>query len=632
MKKILVLFLLNLSFISFAQKKLDEKWIDIPEDLKKNACAIVREHKVEYTLNSTNNLIEKVSKVITILDEEGKSNATQVWHYDIFSKFIFGEIIIYNKEGELIEKKKLREMEDYGTSGMSNFFDDSRLKVYKPLIKETPFTVVINYSKKYNGFFQLRSWYPQSSSDVAVEKASLTIYNPNNIEFKIKQRNLKEGSYKHINEGNNKLWEITNIKAYKPERYVKSSQLPSISFPLKRFQVQGFAGNTESWEGFGKWSADLISNRDQLPEETKAKILKMVEGIDEPKEKAQIIYAWMQENTRYISIQYGIGGWQPYSATEVDDTKYGDCKGLVNYTKALFKVAGIDSYYSLVYAGSGKRDLDYNFPSNQFNHIILCVPFEGDTTWAECTSDNIALGYLGDFTDNRYALVIDGNQSKLVKTTSYSKEENAQVRTGNIKINTDGSALSSTQTIYSGIQFKYRRAQIKEDEKDRKDYLYKNLDLPGFTIIKISYDYKKEILPEIKEDLELKVPKYASVTATRMFVPLNLLNKNTYKPEKDTARDNKIYISMDYIDLDSLVYKIPEGYEIERLPKSKSFESIYGQYSSSISVDGDQIIYVRKIEQNAGNYPADGWDVFRKYKRDIVKADKATAILRKIVN
>lgn len=632
MKHILLLLFVNLAFSSFSQKTLDEKWLDIPEDLKKNACAIIREYKVEYTLNSTNNLIEKVSKVITILDDGGKSNATQVWHYDIFSKFIYGEIIIYDKEGVLIEKKKLREMEDYGTSGMSNFFDDSRLKVYRPVIKETPFTVVINYSKKYNGFFQLRSWYPQPSSDIAVEKASLTIYNPNNVEFKIKQKNLKEGSYKLINEGNNKLWEMNNIKAYKPERYVKSSRLPSIAFPLKRFQVQGFAGNTESWEGFGKWSADLISDRDQLPEDTKIKILKMIEGVDDPKEKAKIIYSWMQENTRYISIQYGIGGWQPFEAAEVDNLKYGDCKGLTNYTKALFKVADIDAYYSLVYAGSGNKDLDYNFPSNQFNHIILCVPFDGDTTWVECTADNIALGYLGDFTDDRYALVIDGNQSKLVKTTAYSKEENTQIRTANIKINTDGSILSNIQTVFSGLQFKNRRAQVKKDEKDQKDYLYKTLDLASFTINNVAYDYKKEILPEIKEDIELEVPKYASVTSTRMFVPLNLLNKKTYRPEKDTARENKIYISMDYLDLDSLVYQIPEGYEIERLPKAKSFESTYGKYSSTISITGDKIIYVRKMEQNAGNYPADGWDVFRKYKRDIVKADKATAILRKIVN
>ena len=632
MKQLFLLVFILLAFSSSAQKKMDEKWLDIPEDLKKNACAIVRKYEVKYILTAQDNLIENVSKVITILDDEGKSNATQVWHYDIFSKYISGEIILYDKEGELIEKKKLREMEDYGTSGLSSFFDDSRLKVYQPVIKETPFTVVINYSKKYTGFFQLRPWYPQSSSDIAVENARLSIYNPNNIEFKIKQQNLKEDSYKLINEGNNKLWEMTNIKAYKPEHYVKSSLLPSIAFPLKRFQVQGFAGNTESWEGFGKWSADLISNRDLLPEETVAKILKMVEGVEDPKEKAKIIYAWMQENTRYISIQYGIGGWQPFEASEVDNLKYGDCKGLANYTKALLKVAGIDAYYSLVHAGSGKKDLDPEFPSNQFNHIILCIPFDGDTTWAECTADDIALGYLGDFTDDRYALVINGNQSKLVKTTSYSKEENAQIRNANITVNTDGSIVSDIQTVFSGLQFKNRRAQVKEDEKGRKDYLYKNLDLAGFTINSVAYDYKKEVMPEIKEVLELEVPKYASVTGTRMFVPLNLLNKNTYKPKKDTARENKIYISLDYIDLDSLVYQIPEGYEIERLPKSKSFESIYGRYSSSIRVDGDQITYVRKIEQNAGNYPAKGWNEFRKYKRDIVKADKATAILRKVVN
>ncbi len=630
MRKLLFVLFVNLVFGAFAQKNLAEKWIQIPENLKKDACVIVKDYEVKYELKSTKELVEEVNKVITILDEEGKSNAVQVWHYDVFSKYTSGEILVYDKNGILIEKKSLREMKDFGTSGISSFFDDSRIKVYQPQIKKTPYTLVIHYLKKYNSFFQLRTWYPQFSSNIAVEKARLTILNPNHIEYKIRQTNLKEDAYTLTDNGSSKTWEMTNIKAYKPENFVKSSNLPSISFPLENFQVQGFDGSTKTWADFGQWIADLIAERDQLPKETKTKILKMIEGVDNPKEKAKIIYEWMQDNTRYISIQYGLGGWQPFEAKEVDNLKYGDCKGLVNYTKALFKVAGIDSYYSLVYAGSGKKDLAIDFPSNQFNHIILCLPFDGDTLWTECTADNIALGYLGDFTDDRYALLIDGNQSKLVKTTAYSKAENTQIRSANIKINPKGSITAEIQTVFSGLQFKYRRSQIKEDEKAQKEYLYKALDLASFTIKNLNYTYDKQIIPKIKEDITVEVPKYASVTNTRMFVHLNLLNKNKFKPEKDSSRKNKIYVNLDYIDVDSLVYQIPEGYTIERLPKSKSITSRYGQYNSSIRVVGNQIVYVRKMNQNAGNYPAEGWDQFRKFKIAIVKADKATAILRKL--
>ncbi|MBN1650088.1 MAG: transglutaminase family protein [Bacteroidales bacterium] len=629
MKKFIVLLFISFSSIAYAQKELDEKWLEIPETLKEHAYAIVREYKVEYILNSTNSLEENVSMILSILDNEGKDFATQVWHYDIFSKYSSGEIQIFDKNGIRLEKKSLRDMNDYGTSGMSNFFDDSRLKVYEPLIKETPYTLIINFSKKHNGFFQLPTWIPQQNSNIAVENASLTILNKGNIDFKTKLINLHKGNYEYTEEGQKKEWEIHNIKAFKPESYVRSSQLPAIVFPLTQFQVQGFAGNTNTWEGFGKWSADLINDRDILPEETVAKILEMVKGLDNPKEKAKVIYSWMQENTRYISIQYGIGGWQPYTAQEVDNLKYGDCKALANYTKALFKVADIDAYYSLIRAGRGEKYMDKNFPSNQFNHVILCVPFSGDTTWAECTADNIAFGYLGDFTDDRYALVIDKDKSKLQKTTAYPKEQNLQVRKADINIHSDGSLHATITTEFSGIQSNYRRAQINEDEKDRKNYLYNSLSISGFTIKDLSYEYKKEVLPEIIENLEIDAVKYASVTSNRIFLPLNLLNKSVYKPEKDTSRKNTIFISLAYIDSDSLIYQIPEGYEIERLPKDQTIESRYGNYSSRVIKNGNEIIYLRNQEQNSGEFPAENWSEFRKYKLDIVKADKAVAILRK---
>ncbi len=632
MKKLIVLLFLSFSSITFAQKEMDEKWLEIPENLKENASAIVRDYKVEYILYSVNHLEENVSMILSILDNEGKKFATQVWHYDIFSKYNSGEIQIFDKNGIRLVKKNLRDMNDYGTSGMSNFFDDSRLKVYEPLIKETPYTVIINYSKKHNGFFQLPSWNPQTSSKIAVENATLTILNKGNIDFKSKQINIQNRNLEFTEENQKKEWKIQNIKAFKPESYVISSQLPSITFPLTQFQVQGFAGNTETWEGFGKWSADLINERDKLPEETIAKILEMVKDIDDPKEKAKVIYAWMQENTRYISIQYGIGGWQPYTAQEVDNLKYGDCKALANYTKALFKVAGIDSYYSLIRAGRGKKFIDQKFPSNQFNHVILCIPFSGDTTWAECTADNIALGYLGDFTDDRYALVINGNQSRLHKTTVYPKEQNIQFRKADIDINTNGSIHATIKTEFLGIQSNYRRAQIDEDEKDRKNYLYNSLSIPGFTIKNLNYEYKKDVLPEIIENLEIDAVKYASVTSNRIFVALNLMNKSEYKPEKDTARKNPIFISLAYIDKDSLIYQIPEGYKIERLPKDQTLESKYGKYSSRAIKDGNKIIYIRNQEQNSGEFPAENWADFRQYKLSIVKADKAVAILRRSTN
>jgi hypothetical protein len=53
---------------------------------------------------------------------------------------------------------------------------------------------------------------------------------------------------------------------------------------------------------------------------------------------------------------------------------------------ALLKAVNIASCYVVVNAESNKEPADFSFPFNGFNHVILCVPFKGDTTWLECTA------------------------------------------------------------------------------------------------------------------------------------------------------------------------------------------------------------------------------------------------------
>ena len=136
----------------------------------------------------------------------------------------------------------------------------------------------------------------------------------------------------------------------------------------------------------------LIKGRDIIDEATKLKVLDLVKDATSSLEKAKIVYQFMQNKTRYISVQVGIGGWEPIAADKVDKVGYGDCKGLTNYTKALLDVVGVTSYYTVVYAQE-KRDLDTNFASIQGNHVILNIPRKKKDIWLECTSQTITIRF-----------------------------------------------------------------------------------------------------------------------------------------------------------------------------------------------------------------------------------------------
>jgi len=86
----------------------------------------------------------------------------------------------------------------------------------------------------------------------------------------------------------------------------------------------------------GNWQKEnLLKGRRDLSETTIQEVTTLVSKASTNKEKAKLIYQYVQNKTRYISIQLGIGGWKPILASEVDRLGYGDCKALTNYTKAL---------------------------------------------------------------------------------------------------------------------------------------------------------------------------------------------------------------------------------------------------------------------------------------------------------
>ena len=74
----------------------------------------------------------------------------------------------------------------------------------------------------------------------------------------------------------------------------------------QKFKLVDVYGQAENWNDFGKWNYDnLISNRNEIPASTLAEIKTLVKGINSPIEKAKLIYQYVQDKTRYISIQLG---------------------------------------------------------------------------------------------------------------------------------------------------------------------------------------------------------------------------------------------------------------------------------------------------------------------------------------
>jgi hypothetical protein len=601
----------------------------IPDSLKQNANAVKRYEELYVEIKSPSKAVVKHKWAITILNEAGEKYNGYYNSYDKMKPLVDVSGRLYDGYGKQIRSVRKKDMEDVAAYDGISLVSDHRIKKHDFYFKEYPFTVEYQEEQDYDGIFFLPQWTPVEGSYFAVEQSTFAVQGYSENSFRYKENNFSARPV--INNGYYK-WELKNSKSYLYEPLQPSWQeiLPSIYIAPSDFEMGRYKGNMETWEDLGKFIARLNEGRDQLPDELKQKIQVVVQSATSIEEKVTLLYEFLQKNTRYISIQLGIGGFQPFDAGYVATKNYGDCKALSNYMVSILKVAGIPANYVLITAGKGEKGLWEDFPSPYFNHAIMCVPNGNDTIWLECTSQTKSAGYMGTFTGNRKALLINENGGVVVKTPTYTIADNLQIRKVNAIIDAQGNLSAEVRTRFTGEQQEDQHDLIHEyTSEQRQKYLNQVISLPTYNVEESDYKEKKGRIPVIDEYLKITAPNYATITGRRLFLQPNLFNKNGMQLNNDKSRLFPFELSFPYRDIDTVNITIPEGYSPEAIPKNVSISNQFGKYSIRFQVDGATIQMIRSREVQEGVYPATSYTDYVQINDAIYKADRSKIVLVK---
>ncbi len=603
----------------------------IPEDMKAGMYAVVRESESIFYIDSKSQSSYYVRKVITILNSKADDLAEIVVGYDKLIRVESFKANVYDAQGNSIKKLKQSEIIDQSAISGFSLFEDNRVK-YADLSQTTyPYTVEYEYSQSMKYLYWLPDYYLYDDDEVATQKESFVIIYPKELKpryrlFKIDQPKIAIESDKR----ESMIWTFNNIKPVKFERFSPGTDkvVPNIKVAVGAFEFDGYAGNMSSWEQYGQWQSLLNKDRDVLPQPTKQKIRELTKDLKTTEEKARALYTYLQSKTRYVSIQLGIGGLQPFDATTVDQTGYGDCKALSNYMVAMLKEVGVKGYYTTIMAGENARDVLTDFPSDQSNHIIVAVPNNRDTLWLECTNQTNPFGYLGLFTGDRKALMITENGGKLVHTIRYTASQNVQARYAEVDVTRTGDAKAKVKTTYSGLQYENGDLNfvLNSQYDEQKKWIHKNTSIPNFDVTSFAMTDKKDKIPSATVKAELDLRRFATVSGKRIFLTPNLMNRSAYIPEKLEARRTNIVLKSPYTHIDTIRYRLPEGIYPEFMPQSAKLTSRFGEYEATFTLDQDNLIYIRKLKMNKGEFPAESYNELVEFYRNVNKADNTKMV------
>jgi hypothetical protein len=603
----------------------------IADSLKENANAVIREYTKEFELQSVNKGKEKIKRVITVLDNNGDEYGNLTIAYDKDSKVSISKAIIYDKDGKKIKKINQSEISDSPAYEGGTLYSDNRVKYYSPQYGEYPYSLEYEYEIDYTNLISYGRWNPVNGYNISLEHSKLILIHPPEIQYKKKELNLQSNSELLFQGGKLiETWECNPVKAFEYEPFGVSlkERLPNVFLMPVKLIYGNYSGISNTWKEYGKWVNDLYAGRDVIDETEKVKLSKILENTQDTIQKMKSLYQYMQERTRYVSIQLGIGGFQPFPAQTVYETGYGDCKALTNYMHSLLKQIGIVSYPTLVSSGVYIEPIFRDFPNfQQFDHVILCIPFKNDTIWLECTDQSIPFGFLGDFTDDRVVLLITADGGKLAHTRKYSAEENLMTSRGEFIIDASGTANCTIKTSYKGLQYYDIFGLFNASPDEQKKWFYKYSSLPSQQLTDFKIKNNKESIPIATIDKSVISKNYCSFTGNYMLLPLNLINIQQPVKKNIEERQSDFIIHRSSAYYDTLIYKIPPAYRIESLPEGKTINSAFGIYSFSVSVKDNNIIYTRKFVVNQGRFKASEYKKFYEFFLAVSKADNTKAML-----
>jgi len=548
--------------------------------------------------------------------------------YDKINKLKSFKAWIMDNNGNLIHQVSKKEVEDRSLYQETALYADERERICTTNHPVYPYRFCYTSTIVTKSILHLAYWEPQGFVSKPLHEAELWIHRP--VDYQVRT----------LSKGVTAVWTdtvdqqvITRFSVKPISRSDEASNNPAIvESPLfvwvvPEHFVYGVPGSMKSWADFGNWMDELNRGLTLLPEAEMVNIRKLVAGLTDTVSIIRIVYHYLQDHTRYVDISLGIGGLKSYPASYVSINKFGDCKALSTYMKALLECVGIKSNYVLVNRDEYPEPFYSDSAFDQFNHVLIAVPVNKKIVWLENTSSTGAMGYVDVTTQDRFALLIDGRNSRLVRTPALTTSAIAGSRRVTVHCTLEGDATISVIHQGRGWEYEYLNALGKDvSAKSQYNYLdrfilFKHYEMLHFDFLPVDRDSMYSRL-----DILFRMPKFVQSIQERRFLPQIPVYKGSmsfFKPDNHTLR-----YPFPVSQTDTISYHLPNNFMLENLPEPVTISCPYGKFSSVYIRSASALINYKMFYIQDGTYDPESYRVLFDFIQKVTEAEKLSIVFQ----
>lgn len=425
-------------------------------------------------------------------------------------------------------------------------------------------------------------------------------------------------------------FEIPNIPAITEEPFQPNVRAMAARLVVRLLPPRQDGRSFAGWPDMGTWYEHL-SRIQRVPEEAvseKARSLAL--GAAGSFARIRALTDFVQKDIRYVSIQIGIGGFQPHSAQSILANHYGDCKDKATLLAAMLKALDIESYYLIVNTDRGAVTLESPVSLYSFNHAILAIrlpddvpdegldglirnPKLGRLLVFDPTSPITPLGRLPYYLQDNTALLVFAGGGELTRLPRPGPESNLLERKGRFTLSSDGTLSGEVEETRRGAladPFRYAMQTLTDAERLKLGEKLLAGSFAAFSLTNIEIRNLADSSRDLLIRYRFSVPYYAKVAGGRLIVRPRVVGSKTVNLAKrdKSARRYAIDLETTTLERDEFTIELPEGCAVEELPKLTELDTGFATYRSSTEGSGRTLIYRREYRLADPVLPAGRFD------------------------
>ncbi|AWO01198.1 hypothetical protein DLD77_05580 [Chitinophaga alhagiae] len=344
------------------------------------------------------------------------------------------------------------------------------------------------------------------------------------------------------------------------------------------------------------WYHSLVKEIGNDPGPVKTAALQIAGEKNSEIDKVRAVYAWVQENIRYIAFEDGIAGFRPAPAQDVLQKKYGDCKGMANLLKEMLVSLGLDA--RLCWIGTRHIAYDYSMPTLSVdNHMICAVNLQGRQYYLDATETYIGLDEYAERIQGRQVLIENGGEYILSRVPERTYEQNRQQERRSLRI--EGNDLTGTaRHRLTGECTEYLLTQVHSIKKEKLEEAmlqYLTADNRLYGISGIQTNGLQDRGPELTIQYKVQHKEAVNSFGDEMYIDLDFRKEMDGAGIDTLTRVHDLWLHFKRQVLQETTLSIPAGYKVKSLPAPLLVDQPKYAFKAAYEVKGNEVVYRKEI-------------------------------------